>query len=142
MLLAEFNQKYDIVRNARGMRAIEKTLTSLGKPSKFKAVKTLFDGIVFDSAKEARRFAELKLLERSGTITEFVSNAENVAKKLPKIRYELVKRNGNKVWYEPDFEYIERGLKVVEDCKGFRTKVYLSKKKLMLKIHEIDVRET
>lgn len=31
--------------------------------------KTVIDGITFDSAKEARRYMELKLLERAGEIS-------------------------------------------------------------------------
>lgn len=38
------------------------------KPSKYRNVKTTVDGIVFDSAKEARRWQELTALEKSGAI--------------------------------------------------------------------------
>lgn len=35
---------------------------------KYKAKKTEYDGIMFDSKKEAQRYAELKILERAGVI--------------------------------------------------------------------------
>ena len=38
--------------------------------SKYGAVKMIIDGITFDSRKEARRYTELKLLERTGKITD------------------------------------------------------------------------
>lgn len=38
--------------------------------SKYNAVKTIIDGIKFDSKAEARRYSELKLLERSGLISK------------------------------------------------------------------------
>ena len=37
--------------------------------NKYKAVKTTIDGITFDSKREAKRYTELKLLEKSGMIT-------------------------------------------------------------------------
>lgn len=36
--------------------------------NKYKAVKTTVDGIKFDSKAEARRYTQLKLLERAGQI--------------------------------------------------------------------------
>ena len=38
--------------------------------SKFKAVKTEVNGILFDSKKEAKRYSQLKLLEKAGEITQ------------------------------------------------------------------------
>ena len=39
------------------------------KAPKYRNIKTVVDGITFDSAKEARRYGELKLLEKSGRIS-------------------------------------------------------------------------
>ena len=36
--------------------------------NKYHAIKTTVDGITFDSRAEARRYRELKLLERAGVI--------------------------------------------------------------------------
>ena len=41
-----------------------------------------------------------------------------------------------------DFTYYENGEYVVEDCKGYRTDTYKLKKKLMLWVHGIRIKET
>jgi len=44
--------------------------------------------------------------------------------------------------YYADFDYIEKdGTHVVEDVKGMKTKEYIIKRKLMLYIHGIRIRE-
>lgn len=105
---------------------------------KYHAKKTELDGITFDSKKEANRYAELKLLERSGAI-------HNLQRQ---VRYELIpaqKKDGKTVeracHYIADFVYEENGKTVVEDVKGYRTKEYVLKRKLMLQVHGIEVRE-
>lgn len=105
---------------------------------KYHAEKTELDGIVFDSKKEAQRYAELKLLERSGAI-------HNLQRQ---VRYELIpaqKTDGKTVeracHYIADFVYEDNGKTVVEDVKGYRTKEYVLKRKLMLQVHGIEVRE-
>lgn len=35
------------------------------KPSKYRAIKTVIDGVTFDSRKEGRRYRELRLLEQA-----------------------------------------------------------------------------
>lgn len=42
--------------------------------------------------------------------------------------------------YVADFEYVENGVTVVVDVKGFKTAVYMIKKKL-LKIVSVQIRE-
>ena len=46
------------------------------------------------------------------------------------------------VRYVADFVYLENGIEVVEDCKGVRTKEYVIKRKLMLFLKGIRIRET
>ena len=100
---------------------------------KYKNVKTTIDGITFDSKKESARYAELKLLARSGLI-------QNLRLQVP---YELIpKQPGERaVKYIADFVYTENGETVVEDVKGVRTDVYRLKKKLMLKVHGLRIKE-
>ena len=105
---------------------------------KYHAKKTELDGITFDSRKEAQRYAELRLLERSGAIHNLQQQ----------VRYELIpaqKKDGKTVeracHYIADFVYEENGKTVVEDVKGYRTKEYVLKRKLMLQVHGIEVRE-
>ena len=43
--------------------------------------------------------------------------------------------------YIADFTYVENGEKIVEDTKGFKTKDYIIKRKLMLYTHGIKIRE-
>ena len=43
--------------------------------------------------------------------------------------------------YYADFVYDKNGVTVVEDTKGFRTKEYTIKRKLMLHVHGISIKE-
>lgn len=92
------------------------------------------DGQVFDSQKEYNRWCNLRLLERAGKIT-------NLKRQIP---YELIpKQDGERACtYVADFVYYEDGKLVVEDCKGFRTEAYRIKRKLMLAVHNIKIKET
>ena len=104
--------------------------------NKFRNVKIELDGIRFDSKKEANRYAELKMLARSGII----SNLE-----LQK-RFHLTV-NGVKVCdYIADFSYQDQsGRAVVEDAKGMRSgaayAVFRLKAKLMIACHGLRVVE-
>lgn len=115
---------------------------------------TTFDGIEHASQKEANRWCELKLLERAGKIKdlqrqvkftlipaqyEYEFNEVVKAKgKLPKGK--LIERE---CAYIADFVYhnAEDGKMVVEDTKGFKTKEYVIKRKLMLYVHLVKIRE-
>lgn len=100
--------------------------------SKYRNRKTEVDGITFDSKREAARYSELKLCERAGLISELKTQ----------VRYRL-EVNGHKICdYLSDFQYVENGALVVEDTKGFATPAYKLKRKLMLALHGIVIRET
>jgi len=102
------------------------------RKSKYGAVKTEVDGIVFDSKKEARRYLELKTMEKAGVISALELQPS----------FDLVV-NGVKIGkYKGDFRYVVNGTYVVEDCKGMKTPVYRLKKKLMLALHSITILET
>jgi hypothetical protein len=91
------------------------------RPSKYRAVKTTVDGIVFASKREAKRYGELKLLERGGYI-----------RKLELQPAYLIEINGFKICkYIADFRYFEGARRVVEDVKGVRTREYRIKRKLV-----------
>lgn len=107
------------------------------KAPKYQNRKTIVDGITFDSAKEARRYGELKLLERGGYITGLEIQPA----------FRLVVNNCLVCTYRADFRYTTdtphvRGLVVVEDVKGMKTPVYRLKKKLMLAVHGVEILET
>lgn len=95
---------------------------------KYHNKRTTVDGITFDSKKEARRYVELKMLEKCGAISQLVLQP----------RFELqesFKKSGKahrKIEYVADFMYRDnkKSVTVIEDIKGMRTDVYKLKKKL------------
>lgn len=98
--------------------------------NKFRAVKTIVEGIKFDSKGEARRFCDLKILERVGEISELSLQPEFV------LQEAFVDSDGKKqrpVKYRADFKYLENGKWIVEDFKGVQTAEFRLKKKLFLK---------
>lgn len=102
-----------------------------------KAARTV-DGIVFASAAEARRYAELKVFERAGVIFGLELQPEYELQ--PAFAYGG--RRERRIAYRADFRYREDGQVVVEDVKGHRTVVYKLKRKLLLyRYPEIDFRE-
>lgn len=108
----------------------------------------------YDSAKEAERARVLRLMEKAGKIREL---REQVRIELIPAQWEEVPRYGKKgqplkpgrkcveraVYYVADFFYVDcaTGEEVWEDAKGVRTKEYVIKRKLLLWIHGIRVKE-
>lgn len=107
--------------------------------SKYNARKIIIDGLQFDSQKEANRYAELSLLEKAGKISGLKTQ----------VKFELIpKQDGERTCnYIADFVYTdaETGQKIVEDVKGYRKgqayAVFTIKRKLMLWVHGIKVKE-
>lgn len=128
----------------------------------------------YDSAREARRAGELRLLERAGEIRDLREQVrfelipaiytDDAGRLVPssemapaggmvqtadahKLSSREVRSRG--LWcmerrceYVADFVYRDRqGRLVVEDVKGVRTKEYIIKKKLMLWVYGIEVKE-
>ena len=123
--------------------------------SKYHNKKTIaLDGTVSDSIKEARRGQELLLLEKAGKITELRRQVKYELIPAQYETYERYSKNGKrlkdgvrllerKVDYVADFVYtiVESGELVVEDVKGVRTKDFIIKRKLMLAVHSIRIKE-
>jgi Protein of unknown function (DUF1064) len=88
---------------------------------KFNAMPTEVDGVRFDSKREARRWAELQLLERAGQIHHLERQ----------VAYPLHAGAQQPIGaYVSDFSYVSaEGRLVVEDAKGIRTPLYRWKKK-------------
>lgn len=108
--------------------------------SKYNSKKTIIDGQVFDSRKEAKRYQELLFLERAGAIKNLSRQVKFVL--IPSQRDEVTgKVVERECSYRADFEYTEDGKTVVEDVKGFRTKEYVLKRKMMLWKYGIRIRE-
>lgn len=114
------------------------------KTNKYHNKKVVIDGVTFDSKLEATRYTELKLLERNGLIKDLVLQPS----------YDLIPsfKKGNKTYrkttYRADFSYYDNKLNktIIEDTKGFKTDVYILKRKLFeyqnkdLTIREIKAR--
>ena len=128
---------------------------------KYRNEKVLFDGRLFDSKKEARRYAELKLLEKAGVIQDLQCQVkfELIPKQYDETPtgklYTRGERKGqekmervlveNAVSYVADFVYTENGKKVVEDVKSSITAkddTFIIKRKLMLWVHGIKIKIT
>lgn len=124
--------------------------------SKYRASKCrCMQGHAHDSKKEARRCNELTILERAG---ELHSLRQQVKYTLIPAQHELTgerytrgEKKGQlkpgkvlekECAYYADFDYITKdGKHIVEDTKGIKTKDYIIKRKLMLYMNNIRIRE-
>ena len=111
--------------------------------NKYGNKKTTLDGMTFDSRKEAKRYRELELLERAGEIADLKTQVKYELIPAQYVKGKCVERAVN---YVADFVYTDLAGKphtVVEDTKSTatRTKDYIIKRKLMLCIHGIQIKE-
>lgn len=106
--------------------------------SKYRSRKVTRDGMTFDSLKEYRRFCELSLLEKAGKVTGLQRQVKFELIPSQRINGKVVERACS---YLADFVYTENGRQVVEDTKGFKTTDYIIKRKLMLWVHGIRIKE-
>lgn len=109
-----------------------------------------YNGLMFDSLKEKRRYCELLLLQKRGIISDLrlqvpfelipaiYEDSEKQLKTKTKIISRCVQRA---VSYVADFVYTSDGQTIVEDTKGFRTKEYELKKKMMRAFLGITIKE-
>ena len=117
---------------------------------KYKAKKVKYNNETFDSKKEFERYLELLDLQKKGEIYDLKRQVE----------YELIPAQYGEPTYtktgkEKKGKIIERGVKyiadfvykdqdnnvVVEDVKGIKTKEYIIKRKLMLYLLKIKIKE-
>lgn len=127
---------------------------------KYNNRETVVDGITFDSAKEARRYCELKMMERSGRISDLQRQVAYILIHTQRAEgTETYKRGPNKGQRKPgevlekecryvaDFVYTMDGKTVVEDVKGYRDQAsaayakFVIKRKLMLERYGIQIQE-
>jgi hypothetical protein len=111
--------------------------------SKYGAKPMVVDGIRFDSTKEARRYSELRLLEKAGHIRDL-----ELQPRFPLEVVELYRPHGrvkNCGYYTADFRYVdaETAATVVEDVKstGTKTTAYRLRKRLVEAIHGVTITE-
>ena len=98
--------------------------------SKYKAKKTIIDGITFDSKSEAKRYEELKLLQRGGAIQNLSLQPRFMLQE-GFVNIHTGKKE-RAIEYVSDFMYDEGNETIVEDVKGFKTSDYKIKRKLFL----------
>lgn len=123
------------IPSTKKMSAIEfneQTTQSQPKKSKFNAKVVWIDGIRFDSTWEGKRYSQLKLLERTGEISDLQMQ----------VPYPMEINNVVICKYLADFVYVKEDITIIEDAKGFITPEYRIKKKLMKAIHNIEILET
>lgn len=106
------------------------------------------------SRKEERRKKQLELMERAGVIRKLRCQVPFELIPAQREPPTIGKRGGLKkgkciersAVYVADFVYEERSgdgwIEIVEDAKGFRTKEYVLKRKMMLFLNGIRIRET
>lgn len=102
------------------------------RKNKYGNEKVELDGHKFDSKKEARRYAELKLMEKAGEIKDLELQKPYV------IQPSFFDRQGKRqtaIKYVADFVYVDKdGNTIIEDVKSPATRkdrVYRMKKKMM-----------
>lgn len=93
-----------------------------------------------DSKKEARRWAVLQQMEADGKISQLRRQVR--IELIPAQRDEDGMLLERKCSYIADFVYKENDEIIYEDCKGFKTKEYRLKKKMLLFLKGIRIRET
>lgn len=119
--------------------------------NKYHANKIEINGEKFDSMKEFRRFSYLKDLEEKGEISDLRRQVKYILIPTQREPDSVGARGGIKKGkmiekecsYFADFVYKIPGAEkeIVEDTKGFRTTDYIIKRKLMLYIYGIRIKE-
>ena len=94
----------------------------------------------YDSKREANRARELRFQQMDGQIQNLREQVKFVL--IPAQRDQNGKLVERECAYKADFVYDFKGQTIVEDSKGFRTKDYIIKRKLMLHVHGIRIVES
>lgn len=97
--------------------------TTFRRTTKYNNIKVEYDNKKFDSMSEYERYLELKELEEQNII----SNLRHHEK-----QDKITLLEDPRITYEPDFCYVEDGITIVEDVKGFETDVFKIKKKMII----------
>ena len=119
----------DLARVACNLR--DQIKAPIAKTRKYGNQPVLEDEHSFDSKLEARRYRELKLLQKAGVISQLEFH-----------RHWDLHVNHIKIgYYEADFTYLEGNQTVIEDAKGCKTALYKWKKRHVLAEYGIEIRE-
>lgn len=125
-----------IMDRANGRLVVREQKT---KRNKYHNEITHYDGLRFDSKSEAKRYMQLKVMEREGLISDLKTQV--VFELIPE--QQIGDKKERAVKYFADFTYIKNGQLVIEDVKSgpTKTKEFIIKRKLMMFIHRAIVRE-
>lgn len=108
----------------------------MGRQVKYGNQKTIRNGMVFDSKREAKRYDDLMLLQANGEV-------RNLKRQ---VKYVMIVNGIRITTWKADFVYEElrkgEWKEVVEDSKGYPNDRWPLKRKLMRACHGIIVRET
>ncbi|KKL65480.1 hypothetical protein LCGC14_2154580 [marine sediment metagenome] len=98
--------------------------------SKYRAIKTKYEGITFDSKGECERYKEILMMERAGEVSDIELQPQFILQD----RFELHGIKYRNITYRADFMYKEKhnSRKVVEDFKGKPTSDFKLKWKIAL----------
>lgn len=112
---------------------------------KYNAKRTIVDGIVFDSKREAKRYSELKIMERAKLIRDL-----KLQPRYPLLGFDgcpiLIKSkgypNGRRAVYVADFKYYDVSARqvVVEDVKGVDTPMSRLKRAIVEATYKIEIK--
>ena len=98
------------------------------KKSKYGAIKTSVDGHVFDSKKEAEYYSELKLKLRAGAVKGFCLQPIFILAPDLKYKADFIVFN------------LDNTVEII-DVKGFKTKEYITKKKVFEDKYDLKIKE-
>ena len=91
------------------------------KRHKYNAKGTYVDGLYFPSKAEARKYAELKLLQKVGKIRNLILQPS----------FPIVVNEVKICTYRADFQFDDAAGRHITDVKGVKTQVYRLKKRLV-----------
>lgn len=126
---------------SKGKNMPKEIKLKMDKPrNKYGNTKVEVNGVKYDSKKEAKKAEELEMQERLGII----SNLERQKKFVLQPSFKFAGHTIREIAYVADFVYMENGTQVVLDVKSPITRanpVYKIKKKMMMYVHGIEVKE-
>lgn len=138
------------VKGGRG-DSVRRSYFKRSSKNKYGNHKIEYDGVIFDSTKEVLRYKELLLLRSEGIISSLRRQVKYILIPAQREPSTVGPRGGIRLGklleeecsYYADFVYTvnETGETVVEDTKGFKTKDYVIKRKLMLFEYGIRIKE-
>lgn len=140
---------------------VEQRQRAAAKPHKYGAKAKIVDGIRFASTKEAKRYQDLKLLEKAEKIGGLLlqpvfdlivhdisvgARLKRAAARLgnkpePRLCKKIGQYRADFSYWEPPISSSEQSVQIVEDVKGFKTALYRWKKKHVEAQYGIQIRE-